>query len=85
MSKVIVDKNKDKVNAPKMKVIKKIGDDYYGIVYYTVTANIVQRYLSFRLKPAMLEFEWYSKGTYKIRFGIMVKFLSLGLSIGVDT
>ena len=55
----------------------KIGDKFYGIVYYIVTANAIQRYLSFRLKPAEIQFEFYHRGNLHFRFGIMLKFMSL--------
>ena len=84
MSKVIVEKNKDKVDAPKMKVIKRIGDELFGIVYYTLTGSFIQRRLAFRLYPAQIEFELIRMRLFGGKIGCYASLFTAKIELGIE-
>ena len=49
--------NKEKPMEIVQKTVWKIGDEYIGIIYFTIKAQFKQHLVSFRLKPISLTFE----------------------------
>ena len=69
---------------PKITTKWKIGDKYYGLVYYTISANFLQRFLSFRLKPVEVLFESVHRQKLGGRISISIKVFSFRVSFGLE-